>query len=178
MSEEQGQQPVVPQLDEAQIGIALNEVRSEQNLVLGVAAGAAAAVAGAILWALVTYLTNLQIGWMAVGIGFLVGFAIRSAGKGIDKTFGIAGAILALLGCGAGNLLAVCAWIANGQEMGYLEVLSRLDLQIVQELMVESFSPMDVLFYGIAVYEGYRLSFRELTEAEVAARITGQTPAT
>ncbi len=32
--------------------------------------------------------------------------------------------------------------------------------------MVATFSPIDLLFYGIAVYEGYRLSFRELTERD------------
>ena len=28
--------------------------------------------------------------------------------------------------------------------------------------MVATFSPMDLLFYGIAVYEGYKFSFRQV----------------
>jgi hypothetical protein len=35
------------------------------------------------------------------------------------------------------------------------------------ELMSISFSPMDLLFYGIAVYEGYKFSFRRMTGEEM-----------
>jgi hypothetical protein len=136
-------------------------------------AGVIGAAVGACVWALITVLTQFQIGWMAVGVGFLVGIAIRTFGKGIDKPFGIIGAVLALLGCGAGNLLAVCGIIAAEQDMEFFEVLSNLDLTIVQQLMVATFSPMDLLFYGIAVYEGYNLAFRRVTEQDIAARITG-----
>jgi hypothetical protein len=34
---------------------------------------------------------------------------------------------------------------------------------MVPELMLEAFSPMDLLFYGIAVYEGYKFFFRQIT---------------
>jgi hypothetical protein len=33
--------------------------------------------------------------------------------------------------------------------------------------MKNTFSPMDILFYGIAVYEGYRLSFREISDKDL-----------
>jgi hypothetical protein len=176
MSEDQGSassESAGPQFDEAQLQYALGQLRSEQNLTLGTAAGAIAALIGAVLWALITVITKFQIGWMAVGVGFLVGIAIRNFGKGVDKIFGIVGAGLALLGCGLGNVLAVCGIIAADQDMGFFEVLSKLDLVIVKELMVATFSPMDLLFYGFAVYEGYKLSFRQVTEQDIAARITG-----
>lgn len=180
MSEDQGSGPregARPRFDEAQLQYALGQIRSEQNLTMGAVTGAAGALIGASLWALITVVTKFQIGWMAVGIGFLVGIAIRTFGRGIDKVFGYVGAVLALLGCGVGNLLAVSGTIAAEQNMGFFEVLSRLNLQIVQELMVATFSPMDVLFYGIAAYEGYKLSIRQLTERDIAARITGQAAA-
>lgn len=162
-----------PKFDEAQVRYALDQLRVEQNLAMGIAAGAVAALAGAGIWAGVTVLTGYQIGWMAVGVGFLVGIAVRAAGKGIDKPFGVAGAVLALLGCGLGNLLAVCGLVAEQGGMGFFEVVSRLDPGIIKDLMVETFSPMDLLFYGIAVYEGYKISFRPLTEQDIADRITG-----
>jgi len=31
-----------------------------------------------------------------------------------------------------------------------------------------TFHPTDLLFYGIAVYEGYRFSFRRLSDADLA----------
>jgi hypothetical protein len=181
MSEEQGADSAgseEPQFDAAQLQYALNQLRSEQNLALGAAAGFVAAVIGATIWALVTVFTGYQIGWMAVGVGFLVGIAVRSLGKGVDSMFGIVGALLALLGCILGNLFTVCGMVAAEQDMGVFEVLSRLDIQIATELMAATFSPIDLLFYGIAVYEGYKISFRQLTEHDIAERITGSPPQT
>ena len=57
----------------------------EKKLLLGGLAGLAAAIIGAIIWAVVTVTAKYQIGWMAVGVGVLVGFALR-IGKG-GKTF-------------------------------------------------------------------------------------------
>ena len=45
-----------------------------------------------------------------------------------------------------------------------LTILSALNLDIIGQLMAVTFSPTDLLFYGIAMYEGYRLSFRQLED--------------
>jgi hypothetical protein len=39
--------------------------------------------------------------------------------------------------------------------------------------MMATFHPMDLLFYGIAVYQGYQLSFRELTENDAIEALNG-----
>lgn len=177
MSQEQpagASQPSGPTFDDAQLNYALEQIRGEQSLMMGTLAGMLAALAGAVAWALITALTKFQIGWMAIGVGFLVGIAIRKFGNGIDKSFGVVGALLALLGCVLGNLLAVCGIIAIDQEIGIFDVLSMLNLAAVQELMVATFNPMDLVFYAIAVYQAYRLSFRQLTQQDLAARISGQ----
>ena len=84
------------------------------NLPLGALAGLGAAIAGAAIWAAITAATEYQIGWMAIGVGFLVGFAVRVVGKGSEASFGVVGAVLALLGCLLGNLLTL-AWFAAQQ---------------------------------------------------------------
>jgi len=63
-----------------------------------------AAGIGAALWALITVATNYQIGFMALGVGFLVGHSVRAFGKGVDTGFGVLGAVLALAGCLAGKI--------------------------------------------------------------------------
>jgi hypothetical protein len=35
------------------------------------------------------------------------------------------------------------------------------------------FSPMDLVFYAIAVYEGYKLSFRQVTQDELSEMLSG-----
>jgi hypothetical protein len=155
-------------IDQVKFQMLMQEIRDNQNLLFGVIGGSVAAAAGAALWAVITALTNFQIGWMAVGVGFLVGYAVRICGKGIDKSFGFAGATLSLLGCLAGNLLTVCIVISKHQQIPFLQILSRLNPEIVMGLMKATFNPMDVLFYGIAVYEGYRFSFTRISTEELA----------
>ena len=78
------------------------------NLVLAGVAGLAAALVGAVLWALLASATHVKIGYAAIGVGYLVGFAMRAAGKGHSPVYGYVGAVLALLGCVVGDLLSDC----------------------------------------------------------------------
>ena len=154
------------QLDPFKVRHLQEHIRSEQNLSLALFAGIGAALIGASAWAMVTVVTSFQIGWMAMGVGFLAGWAVRRFGQGIDKTFGMIGAAMALIGCLAGNLLSTCVLLARELEVGLGQVLINLDPASTMELVVATFHPMDVLFYGIAVYAGYRFSFRRITEDE------------
>jgi hypothetical protein len=52
-------------------------------------------------------------------------------------------------------------------------VITHLTPEITIELMKATFSPMDVLFYGLAVYEGFKLSTRQLTSESLVAAIKG-----
>jgi hypothetical protein len=130
----------------------------EQSLPRGLVAGLAAAAVGAGAWALITVVTNYQIGWMAVGVGFLVGWAVRLAGKGTSTAFGVLGAALALGGCLAGNLLT--GNVVASRELGVplTDMLARITPGMAFELMAGMFSPIDLLFYGLATYQGYRFS--------------------
>src|SRR5262245_1738578 len=159
----QGESAIDPLILQA----ALQRIRGEQNLLMAVVAGGAGALLGACVWAAITVTTNFQIGWMAVGVGFLVGYAVKIFGKGIDKSFGIIGAAWSLLGCAAGNLFTVVGSIAKHQNIPIMNILEKLDMDIIANLMQATFNPMDVLFYGIAIYEGYRFSFRQVTQADL-----------
>jgi len=142
-------------------------LRARQSLAGGIAGGAAAALAGAVVWATVTAVTNFQIGWMAVGVGFLVGFAVLKLGKGVDSGFRVAGAGLALAGCVLGNAFAVCFLVAAKNDVSLWQVLGSPAL--VWRLMTITFNPMDLLFYGIAVYEGWRFSAKTYDDGELLA---------
>lgn len=136
----------------------LRQIQANQNLGLGLVGGAVGACIGAAIWAGITAITNFQIGWMAVGVGFLTGFGVRTLGKGISPTFGVIGAILSLAGCLLGNLLSICVVISRQEGMPMLDVVSALNPSLAVELVKETFSVIDLLFYGIAVYQGYRFS--------------------
>jgi hypothetical protein len=134
-----------------------------------VAAGISASVVMGLLWAAITVVTEYQIGYMAVAVGFGVGYAVRYAGQGLDQIFGITGAALSLLGCLLGNFFSLVGFAAKSQDLNFFEILAAIDYGMVPAAMAEAFSPMDVLFYGIALYQGYKFSFRQITEAELLA---------
>jgi len=156
-------------INQEKLNLYIEELKLDQNLSFGVVAGLAASIVSAVLWAVITVATEYQIGYMAIAVGLIVGFTVRWAGKGFDKIFGIAGALLALLGCLLGNFLSMIGFIANAQELGYFETLSLFDYSLITDLMIETADPMDLLFYGFAIYEGYKFSFRKLTEQEIMA---------
>ena len=131
----------------------------QSNLSLAILGGAVAALIGAALWALITVTTGYQIGFMAIGIGFLVGFTVRQLGKGTTPVFGAVGAVLSLAGCLVGNVLAIAGFIASGSGQPFVTVLSQIDVASVPAMLTATFSAIDLLFYAIAVYEGYKISF-------------------
>jgi len=126
------------------------------SLPMALFAGSAAALVGAVLWGVFTYVTHVKLGWIAVLIGVLVGYAVRTFGKGTGPMFQVLGAVLSLSGCVAGNLLMVCLFYSRQQDVPLPTVLSHLGDML--DVMVEWFRPMDLLFYAIAVYEGYKFS--------------------
>ncbi len=160
-------QPERITVSEAKVEQFKEQLKDEQNFQLAVGIGALAAIVSAVIWAAITIATEYQIGYMAVAVGFVVGYAVRYAGKGINQEFGVLGAILALVGCLLGNLFSQVGFAANYYEVGIFEVFSVLSFGAIIDIMKESFTPMDLLFYGIAVYEGYKFAFRQLTEEEI-----------
>jgi len=141
------------------------ELRARQSLPLAAAGGLLAAVVGAMVWAVITVITNYQIGWIAVGVGFLVGAVVRVLGRGTDKSFGYLGAAFALFGCLLGNHMTNCMLIARETGLSATAVLTQINPAAIPRLMIATFHPLDILFYGLALYEGYRFSFRRITEA-------------
>jgi hypothetical protein len=150
------------------------EIQSEQNLVLGAAAGIAAGLVGALIWAAVTVATGYQIGWLAIGIGFLVGAAVRWAGRGTTQTFGVVGGVLSLLSVLAGNFLSLLGLLAGMLGLSYAEVVTQFDYSNTLTWLIDSFSPIDLLFYGIAIWQGYQVSIREVTTEEIRERLASQ----
>jgi hypothetical protein len=140
--------------------VAAAEPLPPENFPLAVAAGLAAAIGGALIWAAVTVATQTEIGIIAVAIGYLVGMAVKAVGHGRSQKFGILGAACGLFGCVLGSLFSDVAFYADQMHIPYAEVPGVLNMSLVGRLMSVFFSPMDLLFYAIAVYEGYRFSFR------------------
>ena len=149
---------------------AMARLRGEQNLGLAIAGGVAAALAGAIAWAAITAAIERQYGIMAIGIGFLVGFAVRFLGKGVDTHFRVIAAALSLVGCLLGDVFALSYLAAKHFNVSFWDVLG--NTEAVMKLMSAEFGFMDVVFYAIAVYCGWKFALRQVSE-EDAKRLAG-----
>lgn len=142
------------------------EPRTEQNLLLGIGGGLAAALLGAALWAGISYATSYQIGWIAIGLGVLVGTAMRLLGKGTEPAFGVIGGFLSGASCLLGNVILILLYLADQFEMPLLDVLINIRWSVLPDLLIETSSPIDLLFYGLAIYIGYRSAFQAIGGAE------------
>jgi hypothetical protein len=147
---------------------AYERLRLQQHFPNGMVMATLAALLGAILWAVVSVATGYQIGYMALGIGAGVGFAMRIFGRGLETHFAIAGAVLALVGCFLGNFLSLIGVLANEEGLGYIDTLFRFNYAYFWPIMTETFSVMDLVFYCLAGAEAYKLSIRSFTEQELA----------
>lgn len=149
------------EIDGSLIKDKMEQLKYEQNFGIALLAGVIAMLIGSAIWATVTALTEYQIGWMAIGVAFLVGFSIRYFGKTIDTHYGIMGAILSLMGCALGNLFIMVVMAAKHNDQSFFTVLEILNFELIVAAMKEGFQNMDVLFYGLALYYGYNYSFKE-----------------
>jgi len=146
------------------------KLMAEQSLGGGLIGGFLGMAVGALLWAIITYVTEYQVGLVAIGVGFLAGLGVRILGKGFDTVFGIIGALMALFGVILGNYLTILLVVMAEFELSAAEVISLgLNFPLIIETVIETFNLMDLLFYGLAIYAGYRASFRRITEEEIRA---------
>jgi hypothetical protein len=135
----------------------IDQLENESNLLMGLIGGAVAMLVSAIVWGAVTYFTNYQIGYLAVGVGFLVGIAVKYFGRGKTAIFGISSAILALMGTMLGNLMFYSGIIAKQESVPFLTVFFYF-LTTPADLIgvfAAAFGFMDIVFYVLAAYVGF-----------------------
>lgn len=128
------------------------------SLGVAVIAAAAAGALSAAIWAAISVVTGYQIGLVAIGIGILVGFAVRQFGRGDTAAFRLVAAVVSLLSCVSGNLIIACVFFARQIEAPVLQVVASLDTDLLVDLLTATFDPMDLLFYALAVWQGWKLA--------------------
>jgi hypothetical protein len=131
---------------------------AHQRLILGTLAAISGAVVGAILWAGITAaLGGWQIGYMAIGVGLLAGYGMRLA-RDPSRAAAIVAAAVALAGCVLGNFLTMVAVGSRELHAPYLKLLGAMLGRPADTLRVmqAGFSPMDLVFYAIAAYAGFK----------------------
>lgn len=140
------------------------------TLIKALPAALVAAVAGGVVWGLIVKWSDYEVGFVAWGIGFLVGMAVLTATGGRRGLPLQAIAIISsLLGILLGKYLSY-AWvlqeIAEEQTGGALEIsiFSRDMVDFFREDLGEVFGWIDLLWVALAVITAWRVLAPEEAE--------------
>jgi hypothetical protein len=137
-------------------------MKKKQNLVMGIVGGVAGLILGVGVWTGTMVLISYKLDWMALGVGLLIGYSIRLLGKGVDRKFGIIGALLSCIGSISGNLLTACIIFAHGKSISLISVILQLKPSTVLYFLKAVIGPFDVIFCIGAVLIGYYFAFKPL----------------
>jgi hypothetical protein len=88
---------------------------------LGVLTALGVAIVAAVLYGVLAGSIEREIGYAAVGVGFLVGFAASKAGGANPVVLG-AGAVFSLIAVFSGQLIGMSMIVADGLGVGFSEV--------------------------------------------------------
>jgi hypothetical protein len=141
------------------------ELFEPRLLVPAVLAGLAAAVAGGIAWALIAVTTDYEIGFAALGIGLLAGYAVVLATRGRKGLpLQVTAVVSSLLGIALGKYFTYVWDLKDAvrEEFGdeAADSISFLDSEVI-DLFVEDadrvFGGYDLLWAAFAVYAAWRI---------------------
>jgi hypothetical protein len=127
----------------------------QPNLAAGVVAGLLAGVVGAILWGGFTALTHFRIGYLALGIGVLVGYAIVRVGQVRTVAVGVTAAVITLVACAAGDTGSIYFQAAHDlhTSVGNLLSVSNPFTVLREDLQHNAFG---LIFFAIAAWAAFR----------------------
>ncbi|MFI7402708.1 hypothetical protein ACIBW9_19965 [Streptomyces sp. NPDC049541] len=149
-----GQQPgTVPPPAAPDVPYAPAPAPVKNNIGLGLAAAFVAALVVAGVYGAIIGMTKHEIGWAAVGVGFLIGLAAGRVG-GRNPVLPVASAVLSLGAVYLGQLVGEAMLIADQVKVGFSEVFFQ-HLSVVQEAWKADADPLTFVFFAIAAYVAF-----------------------
>jgi len=148
--------------------VAVKKLRRYQSFLYALLGGLLFTAIASMGWTFITAMTGYQGAYMALGVGLLVGIAVRYFGAGINRIFGALAALLALAGSLLGYYLSQAGFPEEVQLAGIIKVLDYLKPDVMLNTVKETFDPLDLLFYGLAVLLAFLLAIRRINSKKKA----------
>ncbi|MEV7421274.1 MULTISPECIES: hypothetical protein [unclassified Streptomyces] len=123
------------------------------SLGLGLAAAFVAALVAAAVYGGIAGAMEREIGWAAVGVGFLTGFAAGKVG-GPNPVLPVVSALLSLAAVYVGQLFEIAIIIAKSQSLTATEILFRHTGEL-NTLWKEGSGVMTFLFFALAAFAAF-----------------------
>ena len=133
------------------------------NIVGSVFLGLLAGLIGGVVWYFVETLTGYQIGYLAIGVGWLIGQAVVfGAGKKRGQILQLISAAIALISIWAASYgstmyYANQAWAKEAAAQGQAFEGPYFVLPFAPELLKAMISPMGLLIWGIGIYIAFNI---------------------
>jgi hypothetical protein len=154
------------------------EVRSGVLLTAALA-GLAAAIVGAVIWGLIVRWTDYEVGFVAWGIGFIVGSAVVLGAQGArGLPLQAIAVVLAVVGVVLGKYLAF-VWIGQDEldKLGiHLPVFSKDTVDLFWDAKSDIWSGWDLLWAGLAIVTAFRIPQVEAEPEPQVERDESQEP--
>ena len=125
----------------------------KNNIGLGLAGAFGAAVVVAGVYGAIIGLTKHEIGWAAVGVGFLVGLAAGRLG-GRNPVLPVASAVLSLGSVYIGQLVGEAMIGAKETTLSFSELFFQ-HFDVLQEAWKADADPLTFVFFAIAAYVAF-----------------------
>ncbi|HEY4261587.1 MAG TPA: hypothetical protein VGM98_15565 [Schlesneria sp.] len=115
---------------------------------------------GAVIWGAIAYFAHAEVGYVAWGVGGLVGFCVRMGAGDMDE--GIAGFIAAggaVISILAGKLLAgyfIVQWLINQGQIP-AAIAAQAQWPLIRIAFMSSFGVMDIIFFVLAIATAFKL---------------------
>ncbi len=124
-----------------------------ESVPLGAVAGLVMAMIGAGVWMAV------HLVYVALGVGLVVGLAVRLAGNGRSAMFGLMAVISTALACLSGEVLARIQAATSAQHDFYDTLVNTDLVQMVTAIFAQA-SPVDYVVYAVSLVGAYLLAIR------------------
>ncbi|MEU5596456.1 hypothetical protein [Streptomyces sp. NPDC020298] len=125
----------------------------KDNVALGLAAAVGAALVAAALYGVIIGLTKHEIGWAAVGVGFVIGLAAGKVG-GRNPALGVISAALALGAVYIGQLVGEAMIGAKDIGVSFSELFFQ-HFGLVQEAWKADADPLTFIFFALAAFAAF-----------------------
>jgi drug/metabolite transporter (DMT)-like permease len=132
-------------------------------------AGTATILVFALLWTLVSDLTNRVLPYLSLALGVLVGITVRRAGQGFDWRFPTIAAVLVLVGALVGNIVIAATETSREFDTNIFVILNSVTVYTWPVFFGEVMNWADVVYalFGAAI--GAFFSTRRLDRREFQA---------
>lgn len=148
------------------------EPGESDTVVRAVVLGVLAALGGAAVWVAVGAATKHEIGFVAVGVGYLVSFSMSRVRAAWSRLPVVAAAI-ALVAVVVGDLVLDVVLQAQYEGVGLGEAFGTVATspQIAKDVFAAYFSPIDLLFWLLAASVAYRGVRASVLAAQQSGRV-------